>query len=301
MEVDAVKEMFLRSMNKYQVKYKRYVGDGDSKTFKSVSETVVYGKNYIVEKRECVGHVQKRMGTRLRNAKKNNKGIGGKGAGKLTDAVINELSTYYGLAIRRHPESIAEMKTATFDHKKSTDENPHHARCPEGPTSWCAWRRAEAEGTLDTFTHDKPPLNDTVVNVIRPIYEELTSDNLLTRCLGSFTQNNNESLNSVIWTMSPKHLHCGQKTVEIATFLAVRIFNEGFDTILQIMNVMGLTIGHNVQIYAHARDNERVQRSNKRASYTSKEARTARREEAAALHDFFEAEEDTLYGPGIAD
>jgi len=34
-------------------------------------------------KKECVGHVEKRMGARLRDAKKNNKGIGGEGAGEL--------------------------------------------------------------------------------------------------------------------------------------------------------------------------------------------------------------------------
>lgn len=91
MEVNAVKEMFSRSMDKFQVKYKRYVRDGDSKTYKSLVEAMVYGEDFVIEKKECVGHVEKRMGTRLRNAKKKNKGIGGKGAGKLTDKVINEL------------------------------------------------------------------------------------------------------------------------------------------------------------------------------------------------------------------
>ncbi|KYM99392.1 hypothetical protein ALC62_09895 [Cyphomyrmex costatus] len=109
MEVDAMKEMFLRLMDKYQIKYKRYIGDGDSKTFKSVSEAMIYEKL--------------RMGTRLRNAKKNNN-IGGKGAEKLTDKIINDLNTYYGLVIRRNPKSVEEMKNAiwaTFDHKRSTN------------------------------------------------------------------------------------------------------------------------------------------------------------------------------------
>lgn len=108
----------------------------------------------------------------------------------MTDAIINELTMYYGLAIRKNPESVEKMKNAiwaTFDHKRSTDENPHHARCPEGPTNWCAWRKAEAAGTLNTFTHGKSLLNDEMLNVIGPIYEELTADDLLKRCLASFT------------------------------------------------------------------------------------------------------------------
>ncbi|XP_032681250.1 uncharacterized protein LOC116848839 [Odontomachus brunneus] len=304
MEVNAVKEMFLRSMDKYQVKYKRYVGDGDSKTFKSISETMIYGENFIVETKEYVEHVKKRMGARLRNTKEKNKDIGGEGAGKLTDKIISELSTYYGLAIRRNPESVEEMKNAiwaTFDHERSTDENPHHERCPEGFTSWCAWRKAEAAGTLNTFTHDKIPLNDEVLNVIRPIYEDLTTDDLLQRCLGSFTQHNNESLNSLIWTIVPKHLHCGKKTVEVATFLAVCLFNEGFHTILKIMDVMGLQIGQNAKFLADNRDNERVKCLEQRTSYESKEARIAKRQKKAGQHEFFEVEESLLYGPGITD
>jgi len=51
------------------------------------------------------------MVTRLRNAKKANKGIGGKGKGKLTDKIIGDLTKYYGLAIKRNPNSLEDMKT----------------------------------------------------------------------------------------------------------------------------------------------------------------------------------------------
>ena len=40
-------------------------------------------------KRECVGHVQKRVGTALRKPKKDAPALGGKG--KLTDAMIDKL------------------------------------------------------------------------------------------------------------------------------------------------------------------------------------------------------------------
>ncbi|EFN81405.1 hypothetical protein EAI_00125, partial [Harpegnathos saltator] len=73
----------------------------------------------------CVNHVAKRMGTRLRNIKKTTKGLGGKG--KLTASVIKDLTIYYGLAIRRHSDSLENMRKAiwaTYLHKCSTDENP---------------------------------------------------------------------------------------------------------------------------------------------------------------------------------
>lgn len=65
MEVEAIKEMFQRSTKK-QVKYRNYIGDGDSKTYTGVLNSKPYGEDFVINKKECVGHVQKRMGTRLR-------------------------------------------------------------------------------------------------------------------------------------------------------------------------------------------------------------------------------------------
>ncbi|XP_011858297.1 PREDICTED: uncharacterized protein LOC105555866 [Vollenhovia emeryi] len=156
-EVDGVKEVFGRSIEKYGVMYTRYIGDGDTKTFKGIIDFNPY--NVPVKKLECVLHVKKRMGSRLRSEKKKHKGIGGKGSGKLTDKLINDLTAYYGLAITRHIDSIEDMKNtiwATYFHKCSTDKNPQHTYCPAGLTSWCSYRRAEAEGTLAKYKHDSP-------------------------------------------------------------------------------------------------------------------------------------------------
>ena len=75
--------------------------------------------------------------------------------------------------------------------------------------------------------------------------------------MGSETQNNNESLNSLIWTFAPKHIHARKKTIEIANYLAVYIFNEGFLPILKIMSVMGIAIGPEAHALASKRDETR--------------------------------------------
>lgn len=110
MEIDGITEMFLRSKEEHGVLYVKYIGDGDSKIFKSILDVNSYENEATVVKKECVGHIEKRMETRLRNTKRNNKGIGGKGAGKLTDKMIGELTKYYGLVIQRHPGSVADMR-----------------------------------------------------------------------------------------------------------------------------------------------------------------------------------------------
>ena len=77
METVGVKKIFSRSQERYKLQYTEYFGHGDSKGFSEVQD--VYTKeNVEVVKKECVGHVQKRVGSALRKLKKENKGLGGK-------------------------------------------------------------------------------------------------------------------------------------------------------------------------------------------------------------------------------
>ena len=110
----------------------------------------------------------------------------------------------------------------------------------------------------------------------------------------SYTQNNNESLNSLVWTFAPKHLHREKKTVQIATFLAVCIFNEDFHSILQMMSIMGLKIGQNAKIFAETTDNERIKCLEQRASHEAKETRIAKRQVKTNQYKFFEVEKGLL-------
>ncbi|GFY32491.1 uncharacterized protein TNCV_3559991 [Trichonephila clavipes] len=109
----------------------------------SCKEAKVYGDTEV-EKLECVGHVQTRMGTRLRNILKMSKGIklsDGKnisGRGRLTLKEVDSIQHYYGLAIRKNLSSVEDMKRAIwaiYFHKLSTEDNPQHALCPLGEDS----------------------------------------------------------------------------------------------------------------------------------------------------------------------
>ena len=71
-----------------------------------------YGDLYVIKKEECVGRIQKRMGSALMQYKKNmkgkklavGKGVGG--AGRLTQDMINRVQNYYGLAIRQNKGNL---------------------------------------------------------------------------------------------------------------------------------------------------------------------------------------------------
>ena len=299
MEVESVKTMFSRSEELYGVKYGNYIGDGDSKTFAGILKLNPYGDELTVIKNECIGHVQKRMGTRLRAVRKDKK-LSGKG--KLTEALVKKLSTYYGLAIRINVNSVENMKTAimaTYYHMISTDKNPKHDYCPAGPDSWCKWKKAEALGT--TPEAHPTPLHPDVQNHILPIFKDLSRDDLLERCLGGHTQNANESFNSTVWRLAPKHLHCGLKVIDVASYLAAGLFNEGSSSILLVMNELNIIVGNSSYSFAHKMDERRVSRQNRRSALETREARKARKEELRAQNEEFENEEGLIYGAGIAD
>ncbi len=64
MEPEGVKRIFSRSEDSKSLQYTGFIGDGDSKSFATIKAEKPYANKDIV-KYECVGHVQKRMGTAL--------------------------------------------------------------------------------------------------------------------------------------------------------------------------------------------------------------------------------------------
>ncbi|GFV50873.1 uncharacterized protein TNCV_3921661 [Trichonephila clavipes] len=141
MDIDRMKEIFQRSVPQRHVKYIKYIGDGDTKTFPELQRTAPYS----IEKVECFGHIQKRMGARLRKLKTINRGkklSDGKsinGKNRLTDKFTDTITTYYGNAIRQINSSKSDMRQAIwaiYCHYRSTDEEPMHYFCPIGDTSW---------------------------------------------------------------------------------------------------------------------------------------------------------------------
>jgi len=155
MESQGAVEIFLRSIDKHQLQYTTFIGDGDSNCFGSCQKALESAPiPYNIQKEECVGHIQKRMGAALRKFKKDNKGVklaDGKsvsGAGRLTDDLINRIQNYFGQCIRNNSGNLGNMRNnvwAIFQHividdTKSMEEQ--HSRCPR--EGWCKfWANKE--------------------------------------------------------------------------------------------------------------------------------------------------------------
>ncbi|GFX62726.1 uncharacterized protein TNCV_3007631 [Trichonephila clavipes] len=270
MEVDGMLRIFNRSEKFHNLKYSNYIGDGDTKTFNALSENKQYGDDHLIQKIECAGHVQKRMGTRLRKLKlvyskkklSDGKTIGGKG--RLTDSLIDKLAHYYGNAIRCNSTSVKEMRKAiwaVWGHSCSTDDEPMHWFCPTNPNTWY-----------------------------------LSHPALLKKCLGGKTQNPNESLNSLIWKFCPKTIGSSLQIAEIAANLATSVFNDCNQILITILEKFGLKINRNVCVSLAERDNRRIFTSRQRRLESSFEARRAKKIKKSKEIELFQEQEDKKIG-----
>ena len=70
METEGALKIFQKSVVELNLYFTTYIGDGDSKAYPAVSRAEPYGPEKPVIKGECIGHVQKRVCTRLRKYKK---------------------------------------------------------------------------------------------------------------------------------------------------------------------------------------------------------------------------------------
>ncbi|GFU66526.1 uncharacterized protein TNCV_639601 [Trichonephila clavipes] len=149
MEVCGMQKIFLRSEQKHGLKYQRYIGDGDSKTFLSIAEKEPYGDSVPIVS--------------------DGKTIGGKG--RLTDAIISKLTTFYCNAIRANSHNVNEMRQAVWAHTSSTDDEPKHWFYPKGKNSWCKYNVSVHNNTVNEFSH-KNTLPKAVSEVMKPVFKE---------------------------------------------------------------------------------------------------------------------------------
>ena len=116
LEVVSMKRIFERLKSLQDARFTSYISDGDAKTFLTVSQLLPYGPDFKIKKTECLGHIQKQMGTPLRKLKPSvikcseGKSVGGKG--RLTDKLIDKFMVYYGDAIYESKNSLTEMRKA---------------------------------------------------------------------------------------------------------------------------------------------------------------------------------------------
>ena len=251
METVGTLDIFKRSIEKRNLRYTTYIGDGDSSAHPSVVEADPYDGEPI-NKGECIGHVQKRVGKNLRDMRKTlpsdrKKAIFGTGGrNKLTDSAINYIQNCYGLAIRQNTNNLYQMKknvSAIMSHCSDIpDASVRHKWCPRTEDSWCSYWNTTTKSKDHKCRLNLPPSIRNEPEIVK-LFDRLRDDELLRKCLHGKTQNVNEPFNGIVWTRCPKRVFVTKTTLEIGVNSAIIEFNEGTRGIERVIQLIGLPIG----------------------------------------------------------
>ena len=121
------------------------------------------------------------------------------------------------------------------------------------------------------------PITEAVANVILPTFEALSEESLLSKCMHGGRQNQNESINGLIWQRATKETHSSFPTVETATFLGVAHFNDGSVSLLsvlkQLVKQLGIVPGVHCMKACRKLDGDRIRHSHRKSGEAAKKRR----------------------------
>ena len=224
------------------------------------------------------------------------KSLGGRN--RLTDKMIDKFQNSYGLAIRRNTGDLDGMITsiwAVYEHMIMDDQTPlpeQHGKCPKTSDTWCKYWRARFDHSL---TYDQSArLPQIFREQLKPIFTRLSNRDLLRRCLMGLTQNQNESINGVLWKMIPKTRFCGKTRVQSAVGKTVLHFNSGSTSKAGIFNFLGMVPGENFFTISQSIDQERIKNAERKVSDKERLARKQRR----AVRKKYVVDDRVNYMPG---
>ena len=179
------------------------------------------------------------------------------------------------------------------------DVEERHKFCPRLKNSWCLYQSNKITG--EKTYKVKLDLPIAIKNAVTPIFKDLSDEVLLRKCLHGQTQNNNESLNGVIWKKCPKDVFVGREILETGVNSAVIQFNEGAQGVLDVLEKSGVGIGKFALQRLEKRDVTHKIEADKKSSEKGKSRRKYLRQVKKKFIDIETETEKPTYGAGAFD
>ena len=130
------------------------------------------------------------------------------------------------------------------------------------------------------------------------MFDELSDDNLLLKCLHGKTQNQNEAFNGTIWNRIPKSRFVGYKQFEMGVLDAVAHFNIGNMATLLIYDKMGMERGFYTLKGCMNENTSRIKNANRKDKESVKIRRRLLRGVRKCKSDKSKKQEGSVYGYG---
>ena len=180
----------------------------------------------------------------------------------------------------------------------ATPEQRHHF-CPKKDDTWCKYQNDVIHGT--NLCKDKPGIHIKLKGILQPVFMSLASNELLAKCLHGKTQNNNESLNGVIWKRCPKDVYLGKTTLSMGVASAIIGFDEGATGVLNVMTEYCIEIGNLSSDFCLSHDSGRITEMDRKIGANAKMARKRLHARRKGYGDQNREREGLSYGPGLVE
>ncbi len=209
---------------------------------------------------------------------------------------INSLQTWYGVAVKSNKGNPEAMERATWASLYHNADPPDHKFCPTGATSWCRFQSDKVTG-LKTYKPVRKGLVRAVIEVMLPVYKRLVDRKLLEATGGCRTQNPNESLHHVIWSLVLKEQYNSPEEIKLAIDLGILYFNRGrLFANVKVMQALGISVTHLARKCFLILDEERVAMAERKCTAEEKKKRKKRRSHKLKQLTAFQTVEGVQYG-----
>ena len=141
--------------------------------------------------------------------------------------------------------------------------------------SWCKYHRDRINNLKEY--EPKKCLPNVFRGELKPLFERLSSNDLLLGCQKGLTQNQNESLNGVVWSRIPKRLFCGKRRFTISLCDAVSQFNDGAKGRKNLLKTLNLKVTFNTMTGLKRQDTIRLTKVSQKITTKYKNRRQALR------------------------
>ena len=185
---------------------------------------------------------------------------------------MNTIQDYYGMAIRQNKGQLYAMKKsvcAILYHCSANEDNEDpHKYCPRSAESWCKYQADKITGKKEYKT--KINISKAIHELMKPIFKDLSSDELLKKCTHGETQNANEALKKLVWQDCPEDNFVSRPIVEIATVSAVIHFNDGAHGISDVLSNLEIKPGMFTIVSSRLMNKTRTEKMNKKSTEKGK-------------------------------
>jgi len=125
--------------------------------------------------------------------------------------------------------------------------------------------------------------------------DTLTNTELLRRCLRGATQNANESINSIVWSILPKAKYHGHRSIRGAAAIASIFFNRGRSGLVKFFDQIGIPITEELLDALLGKDFKRIENAETNAQ---RHDIIKQRKEEQRIQAHVEEDEEMDYGAG---